>query len=66
MRAAISGMEGGSAEGMHAYADRGVATQVEEGVEQHGAVASRQHESVAVEPEGIGRVVMHELVEQQV
>lgn len=59
-------MKGGLAEGMCAYADRGVAAQVEKGVEQHGAVASRQHESVAVEPEGIGRVVVHKLVEQQV
>lgn len=29
-------------------------------------MASRQHESVTVEPEGVGRVVVHELVEEQV
>ena len=52
--------------GLGAYRDGRVSAQVEQGVQEHGAVAGGQHESVAVEPEGVGRVVVHELVEQQV
>ena len=59
-------MPGDTVRRIHAYADRGVAAQVKEGVQQHGAVASRQHKSVAVEPEGVCRVVVHELIEEQV
>ena len=39
---------------------------MKEGVQQHGAVASREHKSVTIEPEGVGRVVVHEFVEEQV
>jgi len=48
----------------HGYG--GVSAQVQQGVQQHGAMTGGQHESVAVEPEGVGGVVMHELVEEQV
>ena len=40
------------------------AGQVQQGVEQHRAVAGRQHEAVAVGPVGLGGVVLQELGQQ--
>ena len=43
---------------------RFVAGQIEQAVEQHRAVASRQHEAVAVGPGGIGRVELQKAREE--
>ncbi len=40
------------------------AGQVQQGIEQHRAVAGRQHEAVAVGPVGLGRVELQELAPQ--
>ncbi len=41
-----------------------IAEQVVHGVKQHGAVTRRKHEAVAVSPIGVGRINIHEAVEQ--
>ena len=43
-----------------------VARQMEQGVEQHAAVAGREHEAVAVGPRGVGRVEAQVAREQRV
>ena len=45
-------------------AHAGLAGQVQQGIEQHGAVAGGQHEAVPVRPAGIGRVVLQEAGEE--
>ena len=45
---------------------RVIAGEVQQRVEQHAAVASRQHEAVAVEPLGVLGVVIEELVPERI
>ena len=63
---AVFGVAGGArvqlAEALELIQRQVVAGQVQQRVLQHGAVAVGQHEAVAVEPLGIGRVVPEEIV----
>jgi len=43
-----------------------VAGEVQRAVKQRGGVAVREDEAVAVDPLGIGRIVLHKLVVQQI
>ena len=60
---AALGVPGGGAaelaEALQVVEREPVAGEVEARVEQHRGVAGRQHEAVAVEPVGVGRVVLH-------
>ncbi len=46
------------------FAHARIAKQVVQGVEQHGAVAGGEHETVAVGPVGAARVELHEALEE--
>ena len=60
---AVLGMAGGLAaelaELLQIIDGQAVAEQVQQGIDQHRAVARGQHEAVAVDPLGIGGVVLH-------
>lgn len=48
------------------YADGFISAQVEQGVQEHGSMSSRENESVTVEPERVRGIVVHELSPEQV
>ncbi len=52
------------AKGLQLLHRQRVAAQVQQGIQEHGAVAVRQHETVAVEPAGIRGVVDQKVVPQ--
>ena len=69
-RMTVLGVTGAAAaqltEGLEVIHGEIVTTQVEQGVEQHGCMTTRENEAVAVEPGRIGRVVTHVMAEQLV